>query len=90
MQYTLKNRAGDIIGIEEQMTNDLKNKFQAIFGPTAEAYVDMTVDDPSKPDQYSIRFTGEIYDTTGQLVTVGRLVFFEDGRVVRIATINNG
>lgn len=90
MQYTLKTKAGDILGIEEEMTNTLLNKFQAVFGQTAEVTVDLTVDDPNKPDQYSINFIGTVFDSEGKAVTVGKLVYIEDGRVVRIANINNG
>lgn len=90
MQYTLKEFANNPTEIEENLTRDLKDKFQAIFGDTAEIYVDMTADDPAKPDQYSIKFTGVVHDSEGKTVTVGKLVYYEDGRVVKIANINNG
>lgn len=90
MQYTLKVKANDPIGIEEDMTQDLKSKFQTTFGASAEVYVDLTIDDPNKPDQYSIRFTGIVHDDDGKTYTVGRLVYFDEGRVVKIAKINNG
>lgn len=90
MQYTLKIHAGDTLSIEERMTDDLNNKFQTVYGPSAEAHVELTVDDPNKPDQYSIRMTGVVYDNNGNAYTVGKLVFIDDGRVVRIADINNG
>lgn len=90
MQYTLKLKANDPIGIEDELTQDLKTKFQATFGNGAEIYVDYTVEDPAKPEQYSIRFNGVVQDDMGKSYSVGRLVYFEDGRVVKIANINNG
>lgn len=90
MQYTLKTLAGNMTEIEQQMVDDLRTKFQAVYGQSAEAYVDITAADSTKPDQYSINFTGIVYDSTGRAFTVGKLVYIEDGRVVRIAKINNG
>jgi hypothetical protein len=90
MQYTLKTNAGDMLGLEQQMAEDLQTKFQSVYGNTAEAIVEVTADDPTKPDQYSISFTGTVYDNSGRPYTVGKLVYVEDGRVVRIAKINNG
>jgi hypothetical protein len=90
MQYTLKTKAGDMLGIEQQMVNDLATKFQAVYGNTAEAFVEVTADDPNKPDQFSISFTGVVYDELGRPYTVGKLVFIDEGRVVRIAKLNNG
>lgn len=90
MQYTLKTKAGDMLGLEQQMADDLQTKFQSVYGNTAEAIVEVTADDPTKPDQYSISFTGTVYDDAGRPYTVGKLVYVEEGRVVRIAKINNG
>lgn len=90
MQYTLKTKAGDMLGIEEQMTQDLKVKFQSVYGNTAEAIVEVVAEDPNKPDQYSISFTGIVYDSEGRSFTVGKLVYIDDGRVVKIAKLNNG
>lgn len=90
MQYTLKTKAGDMLGLEQQMAEDLQTKFQSVYGNTAEAIVEVTADDPTKPDQYSISFTGTVYDDVGRPYTVGKLVYVEEGRVVRIAKINNG
>lgn len=90
MQYTLKTKAGDMLGLEQQMVTDLQIKFQAVYGNTAEAFVEVTAEDPTKPDQYSISFTGVVYDELGRPYTVGKLVYIEEGRVVRIAKLNNG
>jgi hypothetical protein len=90
MQYTLKVKANDPIGIEDDLTQDLKVKFQSVFGASAEVYVDMTVDDQNKPEQYSIKFTGIVHDDEGKALTVGRIVYFDDGKVVKIAQLNNG
>ena len=90
MQYTLKTKAGDMLGIEQQMVTDLRIKFQAVYGNNAEATVEVTADDPTKPDQYTISFTGVVYDSEGRPYTVGKLVYIEEGRVVRIAKLNNG
>lgn len=89
MQYTLKEHAGDMITIEQNMHDDLLAKFQVIFGDTAEITVDVSAEDDNKPDQYTIRFTGTVYDGSKAYV-VGRLVQYENGRVVSIAKINNG
>lgn len=89
MQYTLKTFAGNMQSIEENMHDDLLAKFQAVFGPTAEVTVEVDTEDENKPDQYTIRFTGTVYDGTVAYV-VGRLVQYENGRVIRIAKINNG
>ena len=90
MQYTLKVKANDPIGIEDDLTQDLKIKFQTTFGAQSEIYVDYTAEDPTRPNQYSIKFTGVVHDAVGTAFTVGRLVYFEDGRVVKIAQLNNG
>lgn len=89
MQYTLKLFAGNMLSIEEKMHEDILTKLQAIFGNTAEATVEVEAEDDSKPDNYTIRFTGTVYDTS-QSYIVGRLVQFENGKVVKIAKINNG
>lgn len=89
MQYTLKINADKPLDIEEQMTQDLTAKFQATYGNSAEVYVDVTADD-EKPDQFSISFTATVYDDDGKSYVVGKLVNFADGRVVKIANLNNG
>lgn len=89
MQYTLKEFAGDMHGLEERMHNDLLQKFQAVFGDGSEVTVDVTAEDPNKPDQFTIRFTGTVYDGLTAFV-VGRLVQYENGKVVSIAKLNNG
>lgn len=89
MQYTLKVYSGNPLAIEEHMREDLLTKLQTIFGNTAEATVEVEAEDDSKPDNFSIRFTGTVYDSTTSYV-VGRLVQFENGKVVKIAKINNG
>lgn len=89
MQYTLKTFAGNMQAIEETMHDDLLAKFQTVFGPTAEVTVEVDVEDENKPDQYTIRFTGTVYEGSTAYV-VGRLVQYENGRVVKIAKINNG
>lgn len=89
MQYTLKEFAGNMQAIEENMHNDLLTKFQTTFGDSAEITVVVDAEDVNKPDQYTIRFTGTVYDGPTAYV-VGRLVQYENGRVVKIAKINNG
>lgn len=90
MQYTLKENANDPRGTEEQMESDLKTKFQSVYGTTAEVYVDVEAEDPSKPDQYSIRFNATVYNDAGTPFSVGRIVYYENGVVINIAKINNG
>lgn len=90
MQYTLKSKASDPISLEEELTQDLKTKFQATFGQSAEIYIDYSVEDPNKPEQYSIRFNGVVQDDMGKSYSVGRLVYFDNGRVVKISKLNNG
>ncbi len=89
MQYTLKEFANNMQAIEERMHDDLLAKFQTVFGNTAEVTVEVDAEDTDKPDQYTIRFTGTVYDGSLAYV-VGRLVQYENGRVVKIAKINNG
>jgi len=89
MQYTLKTFANNMQAIEERMHDDLLAKFQVVFGDTAEVTVEVDTEDENKPDQYTIRFTGTVYEGTTAYV-VGRLVQYENGRVIRIAKINNG
>ncbi len=89
MQYTLKEFAGNMLAIEERMHNDLLDKFQATFGNASEITVEIAAEDDNKPDQFTIRFTGTVYDGSEAFV-VGRLVQYENGKVVSIAKINNG
>ncbi|ABY62950.1 hypothetical protein ST201phi2-1p118 [Pseudomonas phage 201phi2-1] len=89
MQYTLKTFANNMQAIEERMHDDLLAKFQVVFGDSAEVTVEVDTEDDNKPDQYTIRFTGTVYDGSTAYV-VGRLVQYENGRVIRIAKINNG
>lgn len=89
MQYTLKTHAGNMHTIEETMHDDLLKKFQTVFGETAEVTVEVEAEDEDKPDSYTIRFTGTVYEGTTAYV-VGRLVQYEDGRVITIAKLNNG
>lgn len=89
MQYTLKEFAGEMYLIEERMHDDLLAKFQVIFGDSAEVTVEVEAEDETKPDQYTIRFTGTVYDGA-QAFVVGRLVQYENGRVINISKINNG
>ena len=89
MQYTLKEFAGNMQAIEENMHNDLLAKFQATFGESAEITIQVDSEDSNKPDQYTIRFSGTVYEGSTAYV-VGRLVEYENGRVVKIAKINNG
>lgn len=89
MQYTLKEFANNMQAIEERMHDDLLAKFQTVFGNTAEVIVEVDTEDDKKPGQYTIRFTGTVYDGTVAYV-VGRLVQYENGRVIKIVKINNG
>lgn len=89
MQYTLKEFANDMLTMEERMHDDLLAKFQVIFGDTAEVTVEISVEDENKPGQYTIRFTSTVYDGA-QAYVVGRLVQYENGRVIKISKMNNG
>lgn len=89
MQYTLKQFAGNMHAIEERMHDDLLAKFQTVFGANADVTVEVEAEDENKPDNYTIRFTGTVYDGASAYV-VGRLVQYENGRVIKIAKLNNG
>lgn len=74
--------------LEDQLQVKLQEKLQTIFGPNASATV--TVDAlAGKPDQFNIRFVGVVYDDDGKAYTVGRLVQFEDSKIINIANLNN-
>lgn len=89
MQYILKTTAGNMIDLQDQLQTNLQEKLQIIFGPTAVAIVD--VDSvPDKPDQFNISFAGTVYDSNGKAYTVGKLVYFQDSKVVKISDLNNG
>lgn len=90
MQYTLKEFADNMLAIEDRMQKDLLAKFQSMYGKAAEVIVDVSSTDPDKPGQYTISFTGTVYDNQNKAYTVGKLVYLDDGRVVKIANINNG
>lgn len=89
MQYILKRTAGDMINLQDQLHQQLQNKLQVVFGQNATAQVDI---DPlaGKPDQFNIKFTGTVYDENGRAFTVGKLVYFVDSKIFKIADINNG
>lgn len=89
MQYILKETAGDMINLQDQLQTNLQAKLQNVFGQSATAQV--TVDAlPNKPDQFNIRFTGTVYDDKGKAYLVGKLVKFIDSKIVNIADLNNG
>lgn len=88
MQYILKEAAGNMLDLEDKLQTNLQDKLQVVFGQNATAVV--TVDPlEGKPDQFNIRFTGTVYDDAGKAYTVGKLVEFQDSKVVNIANINN-
>ncbi|AEH03483.1 hypothetical protein AVT69_gp057 [Pseudomonas phage PhiPA3] len=89
MQYLLKKNANRTQSLETDLQNALLEKLQTTFDETAQAIVTVEVSDPNVPDQYSIRFTGIVYDGTKQY-TVGKLVQFQNSRIINIAAINNG
>ncbi|ARV76729.1 hypothetical protein PHABIO_98 [Pseudomonas phage Phabio] len=89
MQNILKETAGDMIELQDQLQTNLQAKLQTVFGDNAVAVV--TVDAlANKPDQFNIRFTGTVYDNSGKAFTVGKLVKFLDSKIIQIADINNG
>lgn len=90
MQYILKRHAGNFVTMQEEMANDIRSKLQTIFGATADAVVEISAEDKEKPDNFTIRFTGTVYDNSNQSYVVGRLVLFENGKFVKISKINNG
>lgn len=88
MQYILKESGGNMLILEDQLQVKLQEKLQTIFGPNASATV--TVDAlAGKPDQFNIRFVGVVYGDDGKAYTVGRLVQFEDSKIINIANLNN-
>lgn len=89
MQYILKQTAGNMIDLEDQLQQQLQEKLQTVFGQNATAFVDIDALD-NKPDQFNIRFTGTVYDDQGRAYTVGKLVYFVDSKMVNIQTLNNG
>lgn len=88
MQYILKQTAGNMINLEDQLQTNLQNKLQVVFGQNATAVVSVDALD-GKPDQFNIRFTGTVYDDQGRAFTVGKLVYFQDSKIVNIADLNN-
>lgn len=88
MQYILKQAAGNMLDLEDKLQTNLQEKLQVVFGQNATAEV--TVDPlEGKPDQFNIRFTGTVYDDQGRAYTIGKLVKFQDSKVVEIADLNN-
>lgn len=89
MQYLLKEYANDPVGLETELRNELTTKLQTTFGESAQALVEVVPVSTETPDQFSIRFTGIITDGTREY-TVGKLVQYQNSRIVKIADINNG
>jgi len=88
MQYILKETAGNMLNLEDRLQTALMEKLQPEFGQNATAVV--TVDPlAGKPDQFNIRFTGTVYDENGKAYSVGKLVKFQDSKIVNIAELNN-
>lgn len=89
MQYILKETAGDMINLQDQLQTKLQEKLKTVFGESATAQVSVDAL-ANKPDQFNIRFTGTVYDDQGKAYMVGKLVQFIDSKIVNIADLNNG
>lgn len=89
LQYLLKKFANDMVGLETELLRVLNNKLQVAFGESARAIVEI-IPIEDKPDQFSIRFLGIVYDDKHKEYTVAKLVQFQDSRILNIANINNG
>lgn len=88
LQYILKQNAGRMYDLEQDLRTVLNKKMQDAFDPEATADVNVTAD-PEDPAKFSIEFLGTVY-TNGRAITVGKLVQFQDSRIINIAKINNG
>ena len=90
LQYLLKQYANDPLNLEIALRDVLSVKLQAVFGESAQALVSVTPIDPeTNPDAFSIQFTGIVTDGLKEY-TVGKLVQFQNSRIINIAAINNG
>lgn len=89
MQYLLKEYANDMNGLETALRTELTTKLQTAFGDNAQALVEVVQMSEETPDQFSIRFTGIVSDGVREY-TVGKLVQYQNSRIVKIANINNG
>lgn len=88
LQFLLKEHANRMLDLETALQDVLDAKLKASFNEGSYANVTV-VEDTTKPNQYTINFTGYVV-TDLKTFTVGWMVQFQDSRVLKIAKINNG
>jgi hypothetical protein len=88
LQYLLKIYANRMLDLETRLQDELDAKLKASFNEQSHANVTVQ-EDPDKPSQYTINFTGYVV-TEDKTFTVGWMVQFQDSRVLKIAKLNNG
>jgi len=88
LQHLLKMHANHMYDLETALQDKLDAKLKAAFNDQSYSVVTV-VEDPAKPGQFTINFTGYVV-TDLKTYTVGWMVQFQDSRVVKIAKINNG
>lgn len=89
LQYILKETANQPVEMETRLQDVLSAKLKTVFGDSADAEVEVVALDDKAPDNYSIRFVGKVYDQGRELI-IGKIVQFQNSRIVSIAQLLNG
>lgn len=88
LQFILQRYGQDRLDLETAINEALSSKFKTVFGDNSQVDVVVT-NPPETPAFMYIKFQADVV-VAGKEYSVGKLVNFENSKIVNIARINNG
>lgn len=90
LQYLVKKHGHDELTLQSEIATTLDGYLKRYFGENVSVDVRVLEADPQKPGQLTIHLSCIIRGENGLEYSLGRRVIYLNGKLVKIAELNNG